>query len=95
VPYLNNDFKDELALGGLSEFRNCMMGLYKDEDWAGAINYTNYLILQDRMLRDEGKWKRYWKFAMWIGTMVCCILEVYRRVIAPYEDVKIQENGDV
>jgi hypothetical protein len=96
VPYLNRTFRDELnLLGGFDEFRDYMTGLYRDEDWAGAINYVNYSLLKSRMTHDDGKWKRYWKFAMWVGTMMCCILEVYRRIIAPYEDVKIQENGDV
>lgn len=30
-----------------------------------------------------------------IGALECCKLEVYRRVLAPYEDKKIRENGDV
>lgn len=30
-----------------------------------------------------------------IGCLVCTILELYRRVVAPYEDKKIKENGDV
>lgn len=30
-----------------------------------------------------------------IGVLECAKLELYRRVVAPYEDTKIQENGDV
>jgi len=30
-----------------------------------------------------------------IGALECCKLEMYRRSIAPYEDIKIKENGDV
>ena len=30
-----------------------------------------------------------------IGVLECAKLELYRRVAAPYEDIKIQENGDV
>lgn len=30
-----------------------------------------------------------------IGALVCTVLEVYRRVVAPYEDRKVKENGDV
>ncbi len=29
-----------------------------------------------------------------IGVLECAKLELYRRIAAPYEDVKIQENGD-
>jgi len=30
-----------------------------------------------------------------IGVLECAKLELYRRVAAPYEDKKIEENGDV
>jgi len=30
-----------------------------------------------------------------IGMLECCKLEMYRRAVAPYEDKKIKENGDV
>ena len=29
-----------------------------------------------------------------IGVLECAKLELYRRIAAPYEDIKIQENGD-
>lgn len=39
--------------------------------------------------------KKYWYIALTIGTIICAILEFYRRIVAPYEDKKIKENGDV
>jgi hypothetical protein len=30
-----------------------------------------------------------------VGALECCKIEFYRRVIAPYEGVKIAENGDL
>lgn len=30
-----------------------------------------------------------------IGALECAKLELYRRVAAPYEDIKIEQNGDV
>lgn len=30
-----------------------------------------------------------------IGALEACKLEFYRRAVAPYEDKKIEENGDV
>lgn len=30
-----------------------------------------------------------------IGVLECAKLELYRRIAAPYEDQKIEENGDV
>lgn len=39
-----------------------------------------------------------WNFAAFatvVGVVVCCVLELYRRTIAPYETEKLRENGDV
>ena len=30
-----------------------------------------------------------------IGALICTALEFYRRVVAPYEEMKIKTNGDV
>ncbi len=30
-----------------------------------------------------------------IGVLECAKLEMYRRQVAPYEDIKMEENGDV
>lgn len=30
-----------------------------------------------------------------IGVLECCKLELYRRIIGPYEDLKMEENGCV
>jgi hypothetical protein len=38
---------------------------------------------------------RYYHINKAIGVLECIKLEFYRRVAAPYEDVKIKESGDV
>jgi hypothetical protein len=38
---------------------------------------------------------RYFNLNRAVGVLECCKLEFYRRVAAPYEDTKIQQNGDV
>lgn len=30
-----------------------------------------------------------------IGALECAKMELYRRIAAPYEDIKLRENGDV
>jgi hypothetical protein len=37
----------------------------------------------------------YTKASAVVGTLECVKLELYRRALAPYEDQKIEENGDV
>ena len=55
---------------------------------AGEINYVISQLLS--------RWpQRYWAIALACGMLVTCLLEFYRRVAAPYEDIKIKANGDV
>jgi hypothetical protein len=63
------------------------------------IDYTNmgeinYIItrLCDALVRGD---VRYGKINSLIGVLECAKLELYRRVAAPYENEKIDENGDV
>lgn len=58
----------------------------------GELNYfisnlINWYIIQ--------KDKSYSTINEVIGVLECAKLELYRRVAAPYEDIKIEENGDV
>lgn len=34
-------------------------------------------------------------FATVIGVLICVVLEIYRRIVAPYEDLAKIRNGDV
>ena len=54
----------------------------------------NYLIttLINQYLGDNPKYRT---FNDVLGVLECAKLELYRRRVAPYEDGKIQENGDV
>jgi len=52
----------------------------------------NYMIT--KMLLAQAP-KSYADFNTLIGVLECCKLEMYRRAVAPYEDQKIEENGDV
>jgi hypothetical protein len=58
---------------------------------AGELNFA----LTDIVKYYLGKNPNYQKFNDVIGVLQCMILELYRRKVAPYEDVKIKENGDV
>ncbi len=57
----------------------------------GELNY----LLTSMVLDFLGDDPNYEKFNSVIGALECCKLEMYRRAVAPYEDVKIKENGDV
>jgi len=61
-------------------------------DNAGELNYVFTVIVQN-YLKDKGL--NYQNINDCIGALEGCKLELYRRVAAPYEDEKIDENGDV
>ena len=58
----------------------------------GDLNYLISTII-DQTLTRQGV--RYQNLNAIIGALECAKLELYRRVAAPYEDIKIAENGDV
>lgn len=66
---------------------------YDNEDAAlGDLNYIIFAIVKRYLTLVGIKYKRLAKF---IGTIECCKQEIYRRLAGPYEDTKIEENGDV
>jgi hypothetical protein len=59
------------------------------EEVDGELNYVVTKIL-------KGVYPlKYYQLNKAIGVLECIKLEFYRRVAAPYEDVKIKESGDV
>ena len=55
----------------------------------GELNYVVTKILKEIYPL------RYFHINKAIGVLECAKLEFYRRVAAPYEDLKIKESGDV
>ena len=58
---------------------------------AGELNY----ILTKIVLWWLGKEPNYERYNAAVGALECAKIELYRRMIAPYEDKKKEENGDV
>ena len=59
---------------------------------SGELNYALTMICKD-YIEDNGK--SYQTYNDIIGALEGCKLEFYRRIVAPYEGVKIAENSDV
>jgi len=59
------------------------------EEVDGELNYVITKLLKEIYPL------RYFHINKAIGVLECSKLEYYRRVAAPYEDLKIQESGDV
>lgn len=58
----------------------------------GELNFQISYLLNDYM-RFYGI--NYAMLNNLIGVLECAKLELYRRMAAPYEDVKLNENGDI
>jgi len=80
MPYIKQERRDAIRAGA------------RPQD-AGELNFAITVIV-DSYLNDKGG-IRYGHLNEVIGAIDCAKLELYRRVIAPYEDQKIAENGDV
>jgi len=59
----------------------------------GQLNYQ-ITTLVDRYIKNKGGIS-YSNINEVVGVIECVKLELYRRIASPYEDKKIQENGDV
>lgn len=59
----------------------------------GELNYLLTRVIQDYI--DERGGVGYTIINEVVGVLECAKLELYRRVAAPYEDEKCDENGDV
>jgi hypothetical protein len=61
---------------------------------SGELNFAITALIND-YLWHRGPGLRYAALNDAIGALECAKLELYRRVVAPYENTKIAENGDV
>lgn len=59
---------------------------------AGSFNYALTQMINDYIEQHQ---LNYQTCNDIVGAMECCKLELYRRLVAPYEDKKILQNGDV
>lgn len=79
MPYITQEARDNIH-------ENC-----EDPTSAGELNYL-FTTIAMRYINVN---KNYQRINDVIGALEGCKLELYRRVVAPYEDTKILENGDV
>lgn len=59
----------------------------------GELNYKITKLINDYITRQGGV--KYQLINDVVGVLECAKLELYRRIAAPYEDKKKQENGEV
>ena len=92
MPYIKQEERDR--------FKNLTEAMLCDEiGSAGNLNYLITKLCQKYLSEEKGPHGMvklsYERFNSVIGALESSKLELYRRQIAPYEDVKVRENGDV
>lgn len=80
MPYINQAHRDCLADGDPPVN-------------SGELNYCITKLVNDYIQRTGGL--NYQNINTVVGALECAKLELYRRIAAPYEDRKREENGDV
>lgn len=61
----------------------------------GELNYAITTMCNKFLADHEAPVPSYTDLNAVIGVLECVKLEYYRRVVAPYEDIKKTQNGDV
>ena len=79
MPYITEERRDQLDRLAYDPYR------------PGDLNYA----ITRLVVRYLGGSYSYEKYNDVIGVLECAKLELYRRMVAPYEDRKMKENGDV
>lgn len=75
-----------------SELRKRLTGIVTRDTTNGELNFILTTIIGEYVVK---KGLRYNQINDVVGALQGCLLEFYRRVVVPYENSKIKENGDV
>lgn len=91
MPYLLKKDKDSIDFqGGVDVYEK--FASMSAQDFAGALNYFNFKAVKIWVKKNG---LRYWVCALVVGTLLCCILEIWLKIVCPYERKKEEENGTV
>lgn len=82
MPYIKQERREEIG------FKTDHL----DPQTPGDLNYL-FTKISYNYLENVGE--SYSAYNAIVGALECAKLELYRRRVAPYEDKKIEENGDV
>ena len=81
MPYIDAKKRKELMASPLP-----------DPATPGELNYVICMLAMKYLDKTTRSYQHYNDV---IGVLECAKLEMYRRLVSPYEDKKIKENGDV
>lgn len=84
MPYIKEEYRQE--------FSGYLAAIGEMLETPGELNYCFTILMKHYLFR---KGKSYLNLNDCIGALEAAKLEFYRRDVAPYEDKKIKENGDI
>jgi len=87
MPYIQQKEREEID-ERLKELLNHMNQHFS----TGELNYTISSLVLSYLMRKGVNYKHINEV---IGVLECAKLEMYRRIAVPYEDGKIDDNGDI
>lgn len=95
MPYIKTEMRSKLD-PHIDSLSSAIVELNENE-FAGNLNYTINKLIQSILTKknDHLSLSKYSDWNEVVGALECAKIEIYRRLIAPYEDIKITENGDV
>ena len=91
MPYIPQTRRDEINFEFLDDSRD-EGGLDWTPQNAGDLNFLVTCFIDNYLLKNG---TRYANINEMIGALECCKLELYRKIAAPYENLKEVENGAV
>lgn len=94
MPYIKQDQRERFD----SDIVLICADLLRDNDNNRICGEFNYIISRLAVLmtdKDSNGEKNYARLNAIIGAIECAKNEFYQRVVRPYEDIKIKENGDI
>lgn len=88
MPYIKKAHREPFNIG----HEGATDGIYFGATNPGELNYMLTKVCLSYLEHAPLSYQQYNDV---VGALEACKLEFYRRAVAPYEDKKIQENGDV
>ena len=94
MPYIKEESRKQIERAGFDPANvDKLAALGEVLCTPGELNYVITKVCLGYLGLGGGP--HYAEFNEVIGVLECVKQELYRRAVAPYEDLKIQENGDV
>ena len=87
MPYIKKEDRDKFWHNG-----TCLLDMALLCETPGDLNYAITIMIHEYIFRHGQSYSTY-NEAM--GILECAKMELYRKHIAPYEEEKIKENGDL